>query len=153
MTRRKADLIAGIVCVLIASIFWIQGSKLEPDSNLFPKVLEICMIVGGFACIGKSLLSKNKQDDLPDEAEKLDWVKAIVIIVASIIYIFGMVYVGFYVTTLVYLTLGSWYLNDEDRSSLKAIVGSIVFGVGVSVVLYLTFNVFLQVPTPNSLLI
>lgn len=150
MNRRKADVIAGIAGILIAVIFWLQGTNLQPASNLFPKVLEICLIVGGLIAVGRGLLINNQTTQ--DTGEKLNWVKAIAIIIASMLYVVGMVYIGFYVTTVLYLTLGSWYLNDIKRFSLKPVCFSLMFGMGVTIVLYATFSLFLKVPTPESLL-
>lgn len=151
MGKRKADIIAGIACVLVASIFWTQTIGLDPESKIFPQILEIFMIIMGFFVMGRGLLQKNESAD-EQEPEKLDWVKSVVIVIASIVYVLGMTYIGYYVTTAVYLTLGSMYLNDENHSWSKKIGGSMAFGIGVTIVLYLTFYVFLKVPTPSSLL-
>ena len=66
------------------------------------------------------------------------------IILASIVYVICIAYIGFYVSTVLYLLLGSWYLNEKGFT-LRTLVFSLVFGVGVSVVLYATFTAFLQV--------
>lgn len=151
MSERNSDLIAGITSLLIAAIFWSQSLKLSPESNLFPKVLEYFIIIAGLGVLVRGFVRGKEAQGNHEEKEGLNWTRAIVIILASIVYVVCIAYIGFYVSTVIYLLLGSWYLNEKGFT-LRALVFSLVFGVGVSVVLYATFTAFLQVLTPTGLL-
>ncbi|TGE35581.1 tripartite tricarboxylate transporter TctB family protein [Desulfosporosinus fructosivorans] len=150
MTKRKSDLLAGLVSVLVAVVFMVQGSELTERSNTFPQVLEIFLIVTGIYLITRGIRTNGAEKGV-EEVNDLHWLKPTVIVLATFIYVAGIVYIGFYVCTLVYLLLGSWYLNEKGFT-LSALVFSSFFSIGITVVLYLTFTVFLKVPTPNGLL-
>ena len=149
MTKRKSDLLAGSASVLVALIFMVQGFELSKRSNTLPFVLEIFLIVTGIYLLVRGIKTNTSEKG---EAEKqdIDWVRATVIVLATFVYVAGVVYIGFYVSTLIYLILGSWYLNDKGFT-VPALLISVIFSIVVSVVLYLTFTVFLQVPTPSGL--
>ncbi len=151
MSKRNSDLIAGITSLLIAAIFWSQGLKLGTESNLLPKVLEYFIIIAGLGVLVRGFLRGKDVQGSHEEKEGLNWTRAIVIIIATIVYVICIAYIGFYVSTVLYLLLGSWYLNEKGFT-LSSLVFSLVFGVGVSGILYATFTVFLQVPTPTGLL-
>jgi len=150
MSRRKTDIIAGLISTLVAVVFILDGSKLSPDANRFPMVLEWFLIICGLFLIARGIFVK-KSADTGDEKEVIDWVRAAVIILATIVYVVCVVYIGFYVSSVLYLVLGSWYLN-EHGFKVRPLLLSIVFGVLLSATLYVTFTVFLQVSTPSGLL-
>lgn len=149
MTKRKSDLLAGLASVLVALVFMVQGFGLSERSNTMPKVLEILLIVlGGFLIIRGI---RTNAAEKGEEVDELNWVRSTVIVLGTFVYVAGIVYIGFYVCTFVYLLLGSWYLNEKGFA-LSALAFSSFFSIGIAVVLYLTFTVFLKVPTPVGLL-
>lgn len=150
MTKRKSDLLAGLASVLVAVVFMVQGLELSDRSNTFPKVLEIFLIVSGLYLIIRGIKTNAVEKGGEVETD-VDWVRATVIVVATFVYVACLVYIGFYVSTFVYLILGSWYLNEKGLT-LPALLFSSFFSIGITVVLYLTFTVFLKVPTPTGLL-
>ena len=149
MTKRKSDIFAGLASVLVALVFMVQGFELSERSNTMPMVLEFLLIVTGLYLIIRGIRTNAAVKG--EEGEALNWVRSTVIVLGTFVYVAGIIYIGFYVCTFVYLLLGSWYLNEKGFA-LSALVFSSVFSVGIAVVLYLTFTVFLKVPTPTGLL-
>ena len=149
MTKRKSDLFAGSASVLAALVFMVQGFGLSKRSNTMPFVLEIFLIVLGIYLIIRGI--RTNAAEKGQESEELNWVKSTVIVLGTFIYVACIIYIGFYVSTFVYLILGSWYLNEKGLA-LSALAFSSSFSIGITVVLYLTFTVFLKVPTPSGLL-
>ncbi|HBW38760.1 tripartite tricarboxylate transporter TctB family protein [Desulfosporosinus sp. BICA1-9] len=150
MTKRKADLLAGLVSILVAIVFMVQGFELSERSNALPFVLEVFLFVSGLYLLIRGIRTNAAEKGEEGESE-LDWVKSTVIVLATFVYVACVIYIGFYVSTFVYLILGSWYLNERGFT-LPALIVSAIFSIGVSAVLYLTFTVFLLVPTPAGLL-
>lgn len=148
MSKRKTDLIAGLFSILVAVIFILGGQKLPEDSRRFPEVLEWFLIICGLLLIARTIFLK--QSENKDKKEAIDWVKSSVIIFASVIYVICINFIGFYVSSAIYLVLGSWYLNEQGFK-LRPLVSSLAFGVLLSAVLYVTFTVFLKVYTPKGL--
>lgn len=148
MTRRKADIYAGLVSIFVAIIFMVQGLELTGRSNSLPQVLEIFLIVTGLYLIFKGIKTNSAEKG---EDEGINWLRSTVIVLGTFVYVACIVYIGFYVSTFVYLILGSWYLNEKG-SITSALAFSVLFSVIISGVLYLTFTVFLLVPTPSGLL-
>lgn len=147
MSKRISDLIAGLFSILVAVIFLLGGQKLAEDSKRFPGVLEWFLIFCGLLLIARAIFVK--QSERVEEKDAIDWVRASVIMVGSILYVICLNFIGFYVSSVIYLALGSWYLN-EHGFKLRPLISSIAFGVLLSAVLYGTFSVFLHVYTPKG---
>lgn len=149
MTKRRSDLLAGSASILVALVFMVQGLELTKRPNTMPFVLEIFLIVFGIYLVIRGI--KTNADEIGEEEKNdINWVRATVIVLATFVYVACIVYIGFYVSTFVYLILGSWYLNDKGFS-VPALGISVIFSIVVCVVLYLTFTLFLKVPTPSGL--
>ncbi len=149
MTKRKSDILAGLVSILVAVAFMVQGFKLSDRVNAMPLVLEIFLIVTGIYMLIRGFISKGAEKGEEGEAD-INWVRAMVIVLATFVYVAGVIYIGFYVSTFVYLLLGSWYLNEKGLT-LSALMLSLIFSTAISGVLYLIFTVLLLVPTPAGL--
>jgi len=149
MTKRKSDILAGLVSILVAVVFMVQGFKLSERANAMPFVLEIFLIVTGIYMVIRGIRTKAAERGEEGEAD-INWVRAMVIVLATFVYVAGVIYIGFYVSTFVYLILGSWYLN-ENGLTLPALMLSLIFSTAITAVLYLIFTVLLLVPTPAGL--
>lgn len=150
MTKRKADILVGLVSIFIAIAFMVQGFELSEHANMMPFVLEVFLIVTGLYMIIRGIRTKGATK-VAEENTDVHWVRASVIVLATFVYVAGVVYIGFYVATFVYLILGSWYLNEKGLT-LPALITSLIFSTAISVVLYITFTILLKVPTPAGLL-
>lgn len=149
MSRRKADLIAGIVSIIVALVFGIQGRELSFLSNLFPLTLEAFLVLSGVALLVRGFLSGEGQTN--SNEEKLDYGRGWLVIIASLVYVAAINFVGFYVSSFVFLTLLSWFLGDR-RWNLHAWGISSLFGLVVTGILYVAFWLFLKVPAPQGIL-
>ncbi|MEW6696321.1 MAG: tripartite tricarboxylate transporter TctB family protein [Bacillota bacterium] len=148
MTNRKADIYTGIVSILIAAAFYVQGRELELHSNIFPLLLELFLVLTGGYLVYRGITCKGTKCS---ESTNLDYRRAFIMILATIIYIAGINVVGFYVTSFVFLTLMSWYLSDRGMT-LQSLGISTGFAVILTSAVYATFTLFLGVPTPVGIL-
>lgn len=150
MLGRSADLIAGIASIVVALLFGFQGRDLSFASNLFPLVLEVFLVLTGAVLIVRGLTGSREQKN-EDKKEKLDYGRAWLVIIASLVYVAAINIIGFYVFTFAFLGLLSWLLSERGRN-LPALGISGLFGLVVTGVLYATFWLFLKVPTPAGFL-
>ncbi|SHI65320.1 tripartite tricarboxylate transporter TctB family protein [Desulfofundulus thermosubterraneus] len=148
MSSRKADLIAGVASIVVALLFGFQGRELSLASKVFPLVLEVFLVMMGLVLVVRGLTGCKEQHS---DQEKIDYGRAWLVVVASLVYVACINYAGFYVSTFVFLTLLSWWLSDRGRN-LPSLGISGLFGLLVTAALYATFWLFLKVPTPQGLL-
>jgi len=147
MDKRISDRLAGLFALVTTAAFYWQGRELAEESVLFPMVLEAFLLIMGLYLLGRSFTGEGgKTDD-----EHLVYSRAWVMIGATVLYLIGMDLIGFYVTTGVFLIGVSWYFNDHGFT-LRSFGKSALFGVVMTVAIYATFSLFLQVPTPEGIL-
>lgn len=147
MDKRISDRLAGLFAIVPAIAFYWQGRELAAESVLFPLVLEAFLLIMGLYLLGRSFTGAGgKADD-----EHLTYSRAWVMIGATAAYLIGMDLIGFYVTTSVFLIAVSWFFNDHGYT-LRSFGMSALFGIVMTVAIYATFSLFLQVPTPEGLL-
>ncbi|MDO7788312.1 tripartite tricarboxylate transporter TctB family protein [Desulforamulus aquiferis] len=148
MTKRKVDILTGIVCFVVAAVFWFQGRELEAHHNLFPLLLEGFLVLSGIYLIIAGVLNKtgNKADNV-----NIDYGRALQMILATIVYIVAVNMIGFYVSSMLFLTLMSWYLNERGLT-LPALGISLAFATILTGAIYAVFTMFLRVPTPSGIL-
>ncbi|TSB48401.1 tripartite tricarboxylate transporter TctB family protein [Alkalicoccobacillus porphyridii] len=75
--------------------------------------------------------------------------KVIIIISATLLFVLGATFIGFFTSTLLFIFAITVYLGELTR---KNIVKSASFAVGLTVVLYIVFDI-INVYFPNTLLI
>ncbi len=149
MTKSRTDILAGLACLVVALVFYIQGMDLSPKADLYPKILEIFVAMMGVFLITRGALTARTSSKV--EEVDFDRIKGIVIVIASILYVAAIYYIGFYVSTLFFLALCSWYLSQKGLN-IRAFSISGGFGLFLTVLLYLLFTAILKVPTPEGIL-
>lgn len=150
MNMKKATYIMGGIILLLCFLAWLQTNTITPPAEIYPRALLI--ITAGLTLImllrtiqGKSALFFEK----PFENARL--IQVLVVIILTGIFILGMQFLGFYVSTFLFILFGTLYL--EENISKHSVVSAIVLGLVVDGIVYVTFNVFLSVPTPVGVLI
>lgn len=128
---------------------FVQGKNLSPDANLYPQVLEVCIALIGVFLLARGVVTAKASEQVAEV--DFDKVKGVVIVIASIIYVAAIYFIGFYVSTFFFLALCSWYLSKKGLN-LRAIGISAGFALFLTVMLYLLFTVLLKVPTPEGIL-
>lgn len=148
LSSRKADIYCGIAGITVAFAFYIQGRSLEYESNLFPLVLEAFLTLTGIYLLVSGFTRKHYK---PMNPENIAYGRAFLIIGATIVYILGIMFIGFYVSSFAFLTVMSWLLSDRGRTPASLGI-STFFGLILTGAVYVTFSLFLNVPTPSGIL-
>lgn len=148
MTKKKADILTGIVNIVVAAAFYVQGRELEFHSNVFPLLLEAFLVITGLYLIIRGLMCKGKECST---GENINYNRAFIMVLATVFYIVCVNLIGFYVSSFAFLTLMSWFLSDRGMN-LPSLGISFGFAIVLTGAMYLTFTVFLGVPTPAGFL-
>lgn len=148
MSNKVADILTGIVSILVAFAFYVQGGEMEFESVIFPLVVEVFLVLTGIF-----MLIRGFRDNTGEAHDKtdLDYRRGMLMVVATILYIAAINTIGFYVSSFVFLMLMSWFLSDRGLTA-KSLGISVFFAMIMCGAVYGTFSMFLEVPTPVGIL-
>lgn len=147
MTNKVADILTGVVSILVAAAFYVQGGELEFESNVFPLVVETFLVLTGIYMIIRGILDKTgKSDDKTD----LNYRRGMLMVFATIVFLVCVNVIGFYVSSFVFLVMMSWVLGEKGLTA-KSLGISVLFAVIMITAVYGTFSMFLEVPTPTGI--
>lgn len=143
MEKFQKKYIAVIIIYIVTFSFFIQSFSLAKDAGLFPRLISgILIFLNTLYMIeiykGKDNKKKKKDDILPN--------KLIGIIVLSTLYVIIVNFLGYIITTLIYLPVTMKYLGIKNN---KIIFLSSIISV---IVIYLCFVTLLDVPIPTGIL-
>lgn len=147
-----------LICVMsyiLAAIFWYASRDIISPANIYPR-----MILIGISFLATLLLittiykQKRHTDEISETTKPLAKVnnkRVNILIVGTMLYLIAMVYIGFYVTTFLYLMILMYGFSEQKNKivALKVFLSSFV----VDALIYICFWTFLQVPTPVGLLL
>ncbi|NME36297.1 MULTISPECIES: tripartite tricarboxylate transporter TctB family protein [Fusobacterium] len=143
MEKFQKKYIAVIIIYIVTFSFFIQSFSLVKDAGLFPRLISgILIFLNTLYALeiyrGIDNKKKKKDDMLPN--------KLIGIIVLSTLYVIIVNFLGYVITTLIYLPVTMRYLGIKNN---KIILLSSVISVTV---IYLCFVTLLDVPIPTGIL-
>lgn len=149
--KKIANTIA-VVFILISVFMFIEAGSFPPGSNgalgpgFFPRVLSVLVV---FLSVLELVNSRNAQ--VPEGQEKVllfkkenarVWISMLI----SILYIFGLKYIGFIIMTPVYLFVMLWYYKIRNKALLISVP------LGIMGVLYVVFTILLHVKLPAGMI-
>lgn len=149
----KADLVAGIIGLIISIVTWnVAGSfpafaVQNAGPSFFPRVL--CVLFGflSVAIICGGLKNKEKHGN---KMSKTEWVKFLSIITLLIVYYFTMNIIGYFTTTFVLSFFIALIIFGSIQKRIL-IYCSLNSGV-ICLTIYLIFRIMLKAPLPYGLL-
>lgn len=148
MTNKVADILTGIVSILVAAVFYLQGGGLAFESVIFPKVIETFLVLTGIFMIVRGV--RDNTGEAKDKTD-LDYRRGFFIVFATALYLAAVTFIGFYVSSFVFLVLVSWFLGERGLT-VKSLGISVIFALIMCGAVYGTFSMFLEVPTPTGIL-
>ncbi|WP_017378843.1 tripartite tricarboxylate transporter TctB family protein [Paenisporosarcina sp. TG-14] len=151
-SERVKDITVALIVLAISAIFYSRTAILTSPSDIFPKFVIIIFGILGTLLLLKSIFSKKYKVKDDDEKDITDLKRRWISILSLVAYIIIMPIVGFYVTSGIFVTLLSLYIQNEKLGFMGSIKPLVISGLTM-VFLYLTFSVFLKVPIPSGLLI
>jgi hypothetical protein len=142
---RKLNMFTAILLLVMAGYVYLQASSFPATTNtlgpgFFPKLVAGLLAAFAAGILLFAVFSK-KEESKPDMPSK----PLLLVMVAMIVYIILLPYVGFLTTTPVFLTVAGFVVADSVQLWWKKIAISSVATTGV---LYYLFATLLNVPLP-----
>ena len=152
------DLYLGGFLILLSVLCYIESLSYPYESAYFPRFIIMLLAILGVATVVKEIIKHKKSSDIkqsetPSRDEKIAfWMiprvrKVALMIFSSLVYMVVMNYVGFFVTTSVYLPIMMRFLGIRKLKTLFLSTFVVVF------VIYMLFVAFLNVPFPEGIAI
>ena len=143
MEKFQKKYIAVLIIYIVTFSFFIQSFSMVKDSGLFPRV------ISGVLIFLNTLYALEIYRGIDNKKKKKDDIvtsKLVGIIALSALYVVVVNFLGYVITTLIYLPATMKYLGITNK---KVIVLVSVISV---VVIYLCFVILLDVPIPTGIL-
>lgn len=161
MTASKRDIISGAVFGTGAIILYTyasgfpmrEGQAAAVSPGFYPKLLAVLLAVLSIIQIVTSIISRRKEaETLPPIWKDKRSLRLFAITLGALIaYPFVMRLIGFAFTGFIFLGALIFALSEGSRKG-KQLVMIGVITVGISVLTYLVFRVFLRIPFPTGLI-
>ncbi len=143
MEKFQKKYIAVLIIYIVTFSFFIQSFSMVKDSGLFPR------LISGVLIFLNTLYALEIYRGIDNKKKKKDDIvtsKLVGIIALSALYVVVVNFLGYVITTLIYLPATMKYLGITNK---KVIVLVSVISV---VVIYLCFVILLDVPIPTGIL-
>jgi putative tricarboxylic transport membrane protein len=154
----KMNYLLVVITYAVCAIFYYKTLDIVAPADVYPRMLLLFMFILAtlllIFTVRVSRLVKENEDKVKEIEypwaninNKRVWVAILV----TAAYLVCMVFIGFYVTTFLYMVaLMFWYSDNHDaKTFLQIVLASAV----ITVIVYVAFWTFLQVPTPTGLLL
>lgn len=139
----------GVVAVfyVICGLFFAETMKLPPESQTYPKFIVIVLFALTTMYLIQMIMNAVRHGT---ESGKSDFAgfqakQFFVCLVLSLLYILAVIYIGFYVSTAVFLVVSLFFLKVKPLYIAIATVA-------LMLLIYCAFTLFLRVQLPNELL-
>ena len=135
--------LVGTVYLAIVVFLYHTMKISQADSRMFPFiVLGICTFLNTTLLVKTLLTAKTTEPPKIFVGGK----RAFLIVACLLVYIIGIVFVGFYVATPIYLYVTMYLFGQRNQ---KAMIGVAVI---VPLFVFLTFELIMKLPIPKGLL-
>lgn len=139
----------GIVSVFSGAFFLFHSSKLDAVPASFPRVIAGLLFVLGVVVLGRFISLQRKGDgtwsSIIVHIRRTDWVKELGIVpplVLAILYSVLLMRIGFVISTPLLIGVTAYFFGYRKLKILS------IVSMATSVLLYLIFGMFLNVPFP-----
>lgn len=151
MTRRQSEIFLCLVLWIIAIILWIQMRDLRSSAQLFPMIILVIMSFLTGIVFVKNIISQIRKlnNNETTMKNKRVLVKVIALTIASIIYIYLIPIIGFYLMSALFLSFLYFGLGRTFR--WQSLIKSVIGGIAVTLLIFFSFGYILNVRTPTGL--
>jgi len=144
----KKNLVTGLAAAAVAVFAFVLTFDMPGTAPMFPRIASAALFLLGVLLSVTSLISMKRGSPTGEEPfDPSALVKPAVFTAMILLYVLGIRFIGFYVTTLPVLIL---YMRLLGIRSLKPLL---ITAAAVMALLYLVFSVGLHVPLPRGILI
>jgi len=144
---RKKNIVTSLVLLAFCVYAWLEVKDLPLISNFFPKVCIGFLALLAILLLFQALMMKEVQEE--KEKKNLKFVKILVANIA--LYIAAIITLGFNIGSVLFLGFSGYIFNPVKNN--KSILYSFGLGIFVTVIFYIVFGVFFNVPLPKGIII
>lgn len=144
-------LIFPLICVIFTVYFYYSSRLLPWESTIFPRIIMVLLsilliwdISGTILEWRKAIKSAEKGAEEPPLWQK-GYFRGLVVFLGTLAYVIIMQYLGFGVSTLIFLASMAFYLGIRDIKYFS------LFVVIVFIAIYGTFILWLKTPLPRGI--
>ena len=150
MNVKKIDISVGTVLSILSVAIYLfagtyKGSGVSTyGPNVFPQFLAVMLFITSILLIVNAVKGKSQTD-----LEGINFpglIRTGITVGISIIYLVAMQFLGFLISTLIFLLVMIRYLGQKNKLTL------IISSVSVSIIVYAIFKDFLKIPLPTGFL-
>lgn len=150
MKMKRDQLIGGILTIMgIAALLMsvpikVKTGSTDPGSRIFPLMASVLLLICGIGVMLTAKGGENKQF-----LEKDGWIKIIISFVIMIGYIFALKYIGFIISTPVFLYIITTLLSNGEKLSIWR---KLVYAVIITACFWLLLHSALKMNLPKGIL-
>lgn len=136
---------------LYAATFPVYQKKIAVlNPGFYPKFLAIIMGILAILLLVSSLMQKVKEKKaFWDGTSTKSMVLLLLTLVMLVIFPIGLQYVGFPITTFLFILTLVYCLTDREKYGIKTIL---LISLAITIAIYLVFIMFLRIPFPKGIL-
>ena len=146
--KRSANLVLSVGMLLVAAAFFFERDLRYP-SNVFPYAVIALISILSLVILIRNIVSRDEEGE---PADKKIYKRVILVIIGSVVYIVAFSFIGFYVTSFLYLVALALLLQEKQDRNLRRVVNATVMSLVVCGLIYVMFDLLLRVPTPAGIL-
>ena len=146
---RTMEIVTALMFIIVGIVVMVGSLKLGakwgsdgPESGYFPFYLSLIILVCSSVTLIQSIRAKELADETFVEREPFRQVMAV--LVPAALFVLGVQLIGIYVAGVIYITFFMVWLGKY------AVWKALAVGLGVSVVLYMMFEYWFQIPLPHG---
>jgi putative tricarboxylic transport membrane protein len=150
ISTHTMEIATALVIVVFASVVMISNYELGagwdsngPQTGYFPFYIGVILFISSMSILIGELMKGSAADD-GSFVDGRPFRRVLRILIPTIIYAVAIVYIGIYVATAVFISVFMVWLGRY-----RVIVAAL-FGVGIALALFLTFEVWFLVPLPKG---
>jgi hypothetical protein len=159
MPERKRDAwVTAIFCLLLGGLIVVdtlhypdvQGQGFGQGPAFYPQLLAGILIFLGALILVKEWVFKGTEiAEQPRAKPSVKYIPVVLLIALSIVLIFMMKYLGFFVSSFVLITLTVFLIRRP--TNIRFMGQDLMFSLGMTALVYIVFEIFVGIELPKAI--
>lgn len=150
MSKKRLNIALSLITLIICAVFWNSAIHIAEPADVYPKVLIATIAFLAVVILVQAIFFRKEDTDVYPFAG-VHYNRVLSTVVLSFVYYFGVKYIGFYVSSFIFIIVLSMLLGKKEDRTVKELAKVTLISLVVTGIIYLGFGVFLRVPTPTAL--
>jgi hypothetical protein len=149
------DIVISIFFIILSIYMYISSlgfksgfTRGSVGADGFPKIIAVAILVLAVINLIRTLKKKKISFEFSKEKFLEKYKPVLMILLMFAIYVFSMKYIGFIITTILFMFSTQWYLSDRSKKNIPKIIILTLF---ISLGAYFFFTSYLTVVFPAGI--